>query len=140
MTQTRLIPAHRLLSLTAPALLALSLAGCARLGLEIGGGDPMPVAGLKQFDGSYRSRAVVIAGENCPVPAEGMLLVGDRRFVLPYAPGTVLAATIADDGAVQARANGASMAGRIDGRILDVTVTGGDCQTRYSGRATLNRS
>ncbi len=136
MTQTRLFPARHLLCLAA---LALSLAGCARIGLEIGG-DPMPVAGPKQFDGSYRSRAQIIAGENCPVPAEGVLMVGDRRFVLPYAPGTVLVASIAEDGAVQASASGASLAGRIDGRTLDVTVTAGACQTRYTGRAALNRS
>ena len=140
MTQTRAVPARRLLRGLAPALFALSLAGCARLGLDMGSDGPMPVAGLKQFDGSYRSRAQVIAGENCPAPAEGMLLVGDRRFVLPIATGTVLAATIDDDGSVQASANGARMEGRIDGRSLDLTITDGACQTRYTGRAVLNRS
>lgn len=85
-------------------------------------------------DGIYKGSVHLVSatGDGCPGDARGLIEIGDRRLLYPYAPSLIFVAPIRTDGKIHAETGGYSLDGTLAGGALDVVVAGAGCRTELS--------
>lgn len=109
-----------------------------------------PITAFPLIDGTYKGISEPVSAQDatCPAAQSGIMIIGDRRLILPYQPTVTFVAPVQPDGAVIARLTTAGprapntrrpappiVVGNLDGRIgggwLEFTVRTPRCETRY---------
>lgn len=106
-------------------------------------GVTRPATPAELYDGSYQGWATLVGANapGCPVwPREGVVEIGDATLVYPYLPNLVLAAPVAPDGSMHARAGRAVLDGRIVNDHLEFIIRTPNCQSLYRMRFIWNHS
>lgn len=121
----------------------LLLGGCQTTFDLVGVEKPLSALEARNFDGSYQGTIsqVAQASPGCPIEqGEKVVMVGDGVLWFAYSPTQLFTAPVRYDGSIAAASGAATMAGKIDGNHLAMTIQSPTCQTALSMDYIYNHS
>jgi hypothetical protein len=125
------------------AATTLLLGGCQAVFDLVGVEKPLSALEARNFDGSYQGDISQIAqgGTGCSSEnGEKVIMVGDGVLWYAYSPTQLFTAPVRFDGTISAISGVTTLAGRISGNHLAMTIQSPTCQTSISMNFIYNHS
>jgi hypothetical protein len=125
------------------AVTTLLLGGCQTTFDLVGVEMPLSALEARNFDGSYQGTISQVAqgAPGCPLEqGQKVVMVGDGVLWFAYSPTQLFTAPVRYDGSISGNSGEATMAGKIDGNHLAMTIQSPSCQTALSMNYIYNHS